>query len=195
VYVKIIASQRWDVFWDRVYIHFGGSCPLTKFCQLQNSLCIQVLRSPILSALLHGTRAAAISQTLWRGTMNGITERSQRAPPIFGWAAITLGIGPHSSLFSFEVLSWLLYIWFPSSRVMIVWQETSRRLSQHTPVLRSTSLNQLMFFMVALCNRADHYIFMLWFVLSSSSFFLFFPRLISAAADWMSAILPHMVWP
>jgi len=38
------------------------------------------------------------------------------------------------------------------------------------------------------------YIFMLWFVLSS--FFLFFiPRLISAAAGWMSAILPHMVWP
>jgi len=26
-------------------------------------------------------------------------------------------------------------------------------------------------------------------------FFLFFPRLISAASDWMSAILPHMVWP
>ena len=23
----------------------------------------------------------------------------------------------------------------------------------------------------------------------------FFPRLISAAGDWMSAILPHMVWP
>jgi len=28
------------------------------------------------------------------------------------------------------------------------------------------------------------------------SFFLFFiPRLISVAADWMSTILPHMVWP
>jgi len=27
------------------------------------------------------------------------------------------------------------------------------------------------------------------------SFFLFVPRLISAVADWMSAILPHMVWP
>ena len=27
-------------------------------------------------------------------------------------------------------------------------------------------------------------------------FFLsFFPRLISAAVDWMSTILPHMVWP
>ena len=34
--------------------------------------------------------------------------------------------------------------------------------------------------MVAVCNRADHYIFMLWFVLSSSSS-SFFPRLISAA--------------
>ena len=31
-------------------------------------------------------------------------------------------------------------------------------------------------------------IFMLYFL-------SFFPRLISAVADWMSAILPHMVWP
>ena len=45
--------------------------------------------------------------------------------------------------------------------------------------------------MVALWNRADHYVFMLWFVLLLS---FFSPRLISAAADWMSAILPHMVW-
>jgi len=43
--------------------------------------------------------------------------------------------------------------------------------------------------MVALWNRADHYIFALWF------FFLSFPRLISAVADWMSAILANMVWP
>ena len=50
-------------------------------------------------------------------------------------------------------------------------------------------------FMVALWNRADHYIFMLWFVLLLLLSFFFFPRLISAAADWMSAILPHMVWP
>jgi len=35
-------------------------------------------------------------------------------------------------------------------------------------------------------------------IFSSCGFFfllLFFPRLISAVADWMSAILPHMVWP
>jgi len=32
-------------------------------------------------------------------------------------------------------------------------------------------------------------------VVSSSSFFLsFFPRLILAVADWMSAVLPRMVW-
>jgi len=46
---------------------FPSSCPLTEFCQLQNSRCVQVLRSPIFSALLHGTPAAAVSQTLWRG--------------------------------------------------------------------------------------------------------------------------------
>jgi len=45
--------------------------------------------------------------------------------------------------------------------------------------------------MVALWNRADHYIFMLWFVVLLLLFL--FPRLISAAAHWMSAILPHMV--
>jgi len=47
--------------------------------------------------------------------------------------------------------------------------------------------------MVALCNRADHYIFILFlsfFLLSS-----FFPRLISAVGDWMFTILWHMVWP
>jgi len=47
--------------------------------------------------------------------------------------------------------------------------------------------------MVALWNRETIYIFMLWFVLVLV--LLFFPRLISAAADWMSAMLPHMVWP
>jgi len=77
------------------YIHFWG---LMEFCQVQNSLRVQVLRSPILAALLHGTPAAGMSQTLRRATGNWITGLSQRAPPIFGWVAITLGIGtPHSS--------------------------------------------------------------------------------------------------
>jgi len=94
-----------------VHYTFWGFCPLMEFCYVQNSLCVQVLRSPILAALLHGTPAAGLSQTLRRGTRNGITELSQRAPPIFGSAAITLGIGPHSSFFLFSVpcgrISWL----------------------------------------------------------------------------------------
>jgi len=80
------------------YVHiFGGSCPLTEFGQVQNSRYVQVLRSSTLAALLHGTPAAGVDQTLWHGTGNGIMELSQRARHIFGWAAITLGIGPHSS--------------------------------------------------------------------------------------------------
>jgi len=43
-------------------------------------------------------------------------------------------------------------------------------------------------FMVALCNRETIYIFLLLLL-------LFFPRLISAAGDWMFTILWHMVWP
>jgi len=77
-----------------IYI-FEGSCPLTELCHMQNSLCVQVLRSPILAALLHGTPAAGVSQALQYDTRNGITELSQTTPPIFGWAAITLDIGPH----------------------------------------------------------------------------------------------------
>ena len=80
-----------------IYI-FGGSCPPDGILQVQNSLYVQFLRSPILATLLHGTPAADVSQTMWRGTRSGITELSQKAPPIFGWAAITLGISPHSSL-------------------------------------------------------------------------------------------------
>ena len=43
----------------------------------------------VLAVLLHGTPVVGISQTLQRWT---------EAPPIFGRAAITLGIGSHSSL-------------------------------------------------------------------------------------------------
>jgi len=39
------------------------------------------------------------------------------------------------------------------------------------------------------------YIFILSFVLLSIFYPFVFPRLISAATEWMSAILPHMVWP
>jgi len=43
-------------------------------------------------------------------------------------------------------------------------------------------------------SRCGHYIFALWF-LCKFFYLCFIPRLISAAADWMSTILPHMVLP
>jgi len=78
---------------------------MAEICQLQSSLYVEVLRSPILEALLHGTSAAGVSQSLRRGIQNGITELSQRVPPIFVWAAITLGIDPHSSCSCFCMLT------------------------------------------------------------------------------------------
>ena len=59
-----------------LYIHFREHLPLTEFCHVQNSLCVQVLRSRILAVLLHGTLAAGVSQTLRRGARNRITELS-----------------------------------------------------------------------------------------------------------------------
>jgi len=55
-----------------IYI-FGVYCPLTV---CGKKLCAQVLRSPILAVLLHDTRAVGVSQTLRRGTSNGIMELS-----------------------------------------------------------------------------------------------------------------------
>jgi len=82
-----------------LYIHFRGLLPLTEFCRVENSSYVQVLRSRILAALLHGTPAAGVSQTLRHGTRNGVTQLSQWSPILFGRVAITLDIGPHSSCF------------------------------------------------------------------------------------------------
>ena len=71
------AAERWSTklctMFGRLLLAWYTICifgvlALTEFCQVQNSLCVQVLRSPILAALLHGTRAASVSQTLQRGT-------------------------------------------------------------------------------------------------------------------------------
>jgi len=62
-------------------------------------------------------------------------------------------------------------------------------LGNHTFVKKTDN-----FIMATLWNRAGHYIFALWFLLSFN-LSSFFPRLFSAVADWMSTILLHMVWP
>ena len=54
---------------------------------------------------------------------------------------------------------------------------------------------KLCLIMAALCNRKAIIVLPCSFFLLSFFFYLFFPRLISAAVDWMSAILLHMAWP
>ena len=63
-----------------------GISPSAKFT-LRSSLAFSYIGSVTAQHYSSG-----VSQTLRRGTRNGITELSQRAPLIFGWAAITLGI-------------------------------------------------------------------------------------------------------
>jgi len=70
-------------FVDYIYI-FGGSWPVMEFCPVQNSLCVQVLRSPILAALLHGTRVVGVSQTLRRWA-EGATSIRQSGHHVGHW--------------------------------------------------------------------------------------------------------------
>ena len=64
------------VSWAGTLCTFWESWPLMEFCTVQNSLCVQVLCSPILAALLHDTRAVGVSKTLRLATRKGITELS-----------------------------------------------------------------------------------------------------------------------
>jgi len=80
-----------------VYIS-GGFCPLTEFCHVQTSLCVQVLHSLVISlTALDQWSSGKLCGVVYR---KGITEFSQRVSRIFGWAAITLGVVPHSSFYS-----------------------------------------------------------------------------------------------
>jgi len=73
--------------WYTIYA-FSAVLPLDGILPGAKFTLLQVLRSPILAASLHGTPAAGVSQTL---------RRWEEAPPIFDRAAITLRFGPHSS--------------------------------------------------------------------------------------------------
>jgi len=70
--------------WYAIYTLAGDLAP-TEFWQVQKSLCVQILLSPILAALLQGTRAVVVSQALRRSAESATW-------PVFGRAAITLGI-------------------------------------------------------------------------------------------------------
>ena len=50
---------------SKLYIHFWGLLSPKEFCQVQDSLCVQHLHSPVLATLMHrGTLAVGMSQTL-----------------------------------------------------------------------------------------------------------------------------------
>ena len=76
----------------------------------------------------------------------------------------------------------------------ITWWIRVNRLPWQQYSLMSYYFDHLLVIMAALRNRGGP----LYFCPVVSIFYLLFffiPRLISAAADWMSTILLHMVWP
>jgi len=87
-----------NVWWSPVRVHyiyiFGGFYHLMEFCHVQNSLIVPVLRCRILAASLHGTPADGRQPNFaaWYKEWNYGTFTEGAT-----WAAIMLGIGPHSS--------------------------------------------------------------------------------------------------
>jgi len=93
--------------------NISSTCPhnMVNFSPLAAEILSLVWGTPrnfngfrVLAALLDGTLVVGVSQT-------GV---QQRAPPIFGRATITLGIGPHSSL---HIFFWIWCILLCSIRL------------------------------------------------------------------------------
>ena len=97
----------------------------------------------------------------------------------------------HDHVYQLYILSTL-----DTSQLLLLEVMISPCLNQFIYVFRVSAFCHFLIklFMAALCNRAGHYIFALWFLSIFLSCYIFFPRLISAAADWMSNILRHLVW-
>jgi len=94
------ANQTLHDVWPSPGLPPNGILPGTKF-MLRPSLAFSYIGSVTARHSSSGRQPNSVEWT--HGTRNGITELLQRVPPIFGWAAIMLGIGPHSSLLSFTV--------------------------------------------------------------------------------------------
>jgi len=75
------------------YIYtFGGSCPVTEFCQVKFHFA-----SSKSCSLLYWLRYCTALEQWTSAKLCGV---EQRVPPIFGRVAITLGFGPHSSFYN-----------------------------------------------------------------------------------------------
>jgi len=87
--------------------NISSTCPhnMVNFGPLATEICWRVWGSP---SNFSGFRVLACSVTA-RHSSSGRQPNcgvEQRAPPILGRAAITLGIGPHSSLLFFSAISY-----------------------------------------------------------------------------------------
>jgi len=75
------------------YIYtFGGSCPWRNFATCKNSLCVLLYWQHYCTTFDQWASAKLC------GVVEGMESRNvRRRRHILGWAAVTLGIGPHSS--------------------------------------------------------------------------------------------------
>jgi len=113
-----------------LYIFLGGSCLLREFCQVQNSLCVQVLHCLVLAALLHGTWAMGVSQTLQRGTRNGIRD-FYRGRHLYSAGRPSQWTSAHILVF---LLQWLAYV---TDDECSIWWQANFQFSHNSPVLCS----------------------------------------------------------
>ena len=115
----------------------------------------------VLVALLHGTLVVGVSQT---AALNRGRQLYSAGRPS-GWALA-------------HISSFICFTYRCRVSGCVPFGYLCRRYCRcYGPYV----IGQTIIFMVALCNRADRYIFILF--LSSSFFFLFFPRLISAVGE------------
>jgi len=85
-----------------LHIHSPWLLPLGEFCHTQNLLCVQVFRSFVTAR--HSSSGRQPNLAACYKEWNNATFVH-----IFGWAAITLGIGTHSSSSSYFLLFFLAY--------------------------------------------------------------------------------------
>jgi len=73
--------------WHTIYIYFWGLLP-DKILPHAKLTLHPSLAFSYIDSVTAWHSSSGVTQTLRRGTRNGITEHLQTAPPIFGWAAI-----------------------------------------------------------------------------------------------------------
>jgi len=188
----------------------SSTCPhnMVNFSPLAAEICWRVWGTPanfngfrVLAALLHSTPVVGVSQTLRHWT-EGATYIWQGGHHVGHWPTfLVVSSFALCGRLSNVDIRLLYYFW-----TVRLWPVPINTLYiMHFPAILSNDNGMTAYIcrrfisttafvvMAALWNRAGHYIFALWFLLPSSSFF--FPCLISAVTDWMYTTLPHMVWP